>query len=205
MVLWIAALVNVLALAGCGAHHNGAASSNKAPEPSTTTTTPEGPRAGSGALPEGFPADVPVVKGTVAGKYVDIPGSSGGKVWNLTVTGIDAAAYDEADRLLVEGGFARAEPGESEPSWSRHPCDRESQFTKDTADGGSYVVHLCGRQPEPGYQLEYDVNVYPKVDWQLPSLPQVPGGPQPPSVPQVPAGPQPPSVPQVPVGPQPPG
>lgn len=176
--------VLVLAVAGCGGHHGTPAS---APTPSATETmaTSGPPHAESATLPDGFPAEIPVVPGTIAGKSIDVPGSSGGKVWNLSVTDINADSYDQAEQLLTGAGF---KPIESDEKWTRRHCERQSQFHNDAKDGGGYVVHLCGGTDGPGYKLDYNVNAYPAADWQPPAVPAPPVAPAPP----VPAPSQPP-------------
>lgn len=159
----LAVCVLVVAVAGCGNHHD-----TSAPPTPETPQTAGPPRAAATALPDGFPADVPVVPGSIAAKAIDIPGSSGGKVWNLTVTGVNADSFPQAEQLLTGAGFSAVESTEK---WIRRTCERQAQFNRDAGDGGGYVVHLCGGPEGPGYQLDYGVNAYPKADWQPPVLP----------------------------------
>lgn len=170
-----AACVSALALAGCAGLTQRGESTSASTPPSTTTTTTED-RASADSLPEGFPSDVPIAQGTIESTHIEIPGSNGGNVWTLTVTGVDARSYDEAEQLLHTAGFGPADPI---PAWTRHPCDRQAQFSKDTPDGGGYVVAICGAHAGPEYTLEYSVNVYPKNNWQIPSLPAPPNLPVP--------------------------
>lgn len=173
ILLATAACVAALAVAGCaGLTQRGERTSASTP-PSTTTED----RADADSLPEGFPSDVPIAKGNIESKHIDIPGSSGGNVWTLTVTGVDASSYDEAEHLLHAAGFGPA--ADPIPGWTRHPCDRQAQFSKDAPDGSGYVVAICGAHPGPDYTLEYSVNVYPKNNWQIPSLPAPPNLPVP--------------------------
>ena len=177
----VSVLVLAGGLAGCGGrtHHDDAADTTTS-APAAAATDPDA--AAPDALPAGFPDDVPVVKGTIDGKSVSVPGSAG-KIWMLTVTGIDAGAYDTAERLLLDAGFTRPEnPGD----WKGERCDRESQFHKELPGRGSYIGHVCGVQAGDDYRLSYTINVYPENDWQLPSLPNLPSLPTSPGPPEPP-------------------
>lgn len=186
LVVGTAALATALALAGCSHRTDqDAASTGSAP-----TTNPAAiPGAVSpDALPKEFPADIPIVDGGIVSDSIDVPGSRG-KIWTLVVTGIDATAPDTAEQLLRDAGFA---PVKDPPAWSGAPCDREAQLSKETAEGSTYVAHLCGTPVDDQYQLEYTVNVYPKDNWQLPQLPEMPTMPTMPELPELPAPPEPP-------------
>ncbi|TDH56216.1 hypothetical protein E2F47_08130 [Mycobacterium eburneum] len=139
----------MFALAGCGGGtHHGAATSHSTS--SSTTVAPD--RASADALPKGFPSDVPVVKGTIQGKYDDVVGDGRSPFWYLTVTGVDASSYDKAEQLLLNAGFSRDQGRDDHDLQS---CGRHSEFTKLAAE--YYDITLCGNDTGSGYQLKYNV------------------------------------------------
>ncbi|BBY55338.1 hypothetical protein H7J07_09210 [Mycobacterium koreense] len=167
-----AGLLAVVAAGGCG---DRAEQPTGPPAPSSTTLDPDA--ASPDALPAGFPTDVPVLTGEISGQAIEVPGSRG-KIWTLTVTGVDEQAADTAARLLTDAEFHRDEVASE---WNSDPaCDYQSQFSKDRADGGAYIAVLCPSHDHT--TLTYTVNIYPPEDWQIsepPQLPQAPNLPQP--------------------------
>ncbi len=167
-------------VAGCGRHAADTAEPAAPPEAASSSTSPAPPvlpgAAPPDALPADFPADVPIVAGDLHADSRDVLGSLG-KIWTVTVGGLPPAGLDDAERLLTDTGF---EPIEDTSQWSGGPCERESQFRKEDAATGAYIVHLCGNPDAEHYRLEYTVNVYPKDGWALPDLPDIPAPPEPP-------------------------
>ncbi|HLR98937.1 hypothetical protein H7J77_10525 [Mycolicibacillus parakoreensis] len=166
----VAALAVVFGAAGCGDRDE---EPTGAPTPSRTTLDPAA--AGPQALPVGFPTDVPVLNGDISGQAMAVPGSRG-TIWTLTVAGVDDQGADTAARLLSEAGFRRDEVASQ---WNSDPaCDYQTQFSKDRDDGGAYIAVLCPSVEHA--TLTYTVNIYPKEDWQITDLPELPQAPDPP-------------------------
>lgn len=64
-----------------------------------------------GSLPEGWPAEVPVIDGdvVVGGKTTD---DDGAPVYNATIKVESEAAYDEIEAQLIAAGFEKVEAGD---------------------------------------------------------------------------------------------
>lgn len=120
-----------------------------APEKPATSATYEVPpaTASSDEVPADFPKEVPVVKGSYT------KGLSTGVSRNLSVTGIDASAYDEAENLLTTAGF----PAVPDPTRTGEKCDRTSEFGSIVQN--HYSITLCGNNTASGYELTYKVLV----------------------------------------------
>ncbi|HLR98938.1 hypothetical protein H7J77_10520 [Mycolicibacillus parakoreensis] len=197
-VVGAAVLAAGLVVGGCarGGHDDTATS-----PPSTASTTSSaapglGPEAaGPDALPDGFPAAVPILDGQIDAESRDVLGSRG-VIWMVTVTDVDPDGAEIAERLLRDAGFVQAE---DTSQWSGGPCEREGQFSTEPTDGDvgdpgdaedaedSYVVHLCANPDGPRYRLEYTVNVYPPNKWPMPQMPEMPDLPELPEMPEPPA------------------
>lgn len=171
----VAAIAGGCLLTGCaGGDHDHAAIGSRRPVTSSSTALDEG-RAKPDTLPAGFPAGVPVVKGDIASKHDDYSDHNGGEIWILTVTGIDAAAYDTAERLLVAAKFTHGNADASDGT-----CERRSAFNNINM-GGRDMVTLCGNISGSRYQLEYSVFVVPRGTG--PGTPEIPAPPIPPRFP----------------------
>ncbi|ODR11665.1 hypothetical protein BHQ15_00230 [Mycolicibacillus koreensis] len=209
-----AALAGVVVVGGCSRGDSGdtdATPTTSSSGSATSSAAPGlGPEAASpDALPDGFPAAVPILDGQIDAESRDVLGS-GGLIWMVTVTDVDPGGADTAERLLRDAGFVQAEDASD---WHGGPCQREAQFSKeaakepgknpgkDPAGSDSYVLHLCGNPEGQRYRLEYTINVYPPNNWQLPSLPEMPEMPAPPAPPEMP---QMPPAPEEPPAPEPP-
>lgn len=118
-----------------------------APEKPATSATYDLPPAttSSDEVPADFPKEVPVVKGSYT------KGLSTGVSRNLSVTGIDASAYDEAENLLTTAGF----PPVPDPTRTGEKCDRTSEFGSIVQN--HYSITLCGNNTASGYELTYKV------------------------------------------------
>ncbi|OBB97170.1 hypothetical protein [Mycolicibacterium peregrinum] len=99
----------------------------------------------SDEIPADFPKKIPVVKGSYT------KGLSTGVSRNLSVTGIEASAYDEAENLLTTAGF----PAVPDPTRTGEKCDRTSEFGSITQN--DYSITLCGNDTASGYELTYKV------------------------------------------------
>lgn len=144
VALFIAVLGSAITLAACSTTTQG--KGNDAPEKPATSATYDLPPAttSSDEVPADFPKEIPVVKGTYT------KGLSTAASRNLSVTGIDASAYDEAENLLTTAGF----PAVPDPTRTGEKCDRTSEFGSIMS---AYSVTLCGNNTASGYELKYKV------------------------------------------------
>ncbi len=144
-LLTAAVLGSAITLVACSATTEDKRSD--APEKPATSATYEVPpaTASSDEIPADFPKEVPVVKGTYT------KGLSTAASRNLSVTGIEASAYDEAENLLTAAGY----PAVSDPTPVREKCDRTSEFGSIMSH--AYSITLCGNNTASGYELKYKV------------------------------------------------
>lgn len=162
-IVSVAAVAATLVLSGCSGHKadEGAATPTSATAASTTANPPApgGPAAETN-LPEGFPKDIPILKGTVTGKSFDVPGTTG-KMWTLRVADVGADGFQQAQQLLTDAGFKIDKEAGAEPG-----CDLQGALSKDRPeDGGGYTIVLCSQAIDKSTRLTYSVNVYPQSDW----------------------------------------
>lgn len=144
-LLTAAVLGSAITLAACSTTTEDKGSD--APEKPATSATYDVPpaTASSDEVPADFPKEVPVVKGTYT------KGLSTGVSRNLSVTGVDASAYDEAENLLTTAGF----PAVPDPTRTGEKCDRTSEFGSIMSH--AYSITLCGNNTASGYELAYKV------------------------------------------------
>ncbi len=141
-----AALGSAITLAACSSTTTVDKGSGAPDKPATSATYDVPPATtSSGEVPADFPKEVPVVKGTYT------KGLSTGVSRNLSVTGIDASAYDEAENLLTTAGF----PAVPDPTRTGEKCDRTSEFGSIMSH--AYSITLCGNNTASGYELAYKV------------------------------------------------
>jgi len=128
-------------VAAAGALSFVAACSDDSSSDANSSAAPSQTDAGSTALPEGFPADVPVVGSEY--KPYDAPAS--GAV-GMEVVGATATSFDEAVQKLKDAGFTEA----SAPSGSQSL--RTATFTN-----AKHVVGVVGVEVGGEYRLTYNV------------------------------------------------
>lgn len=105
-----------------------------------------------GELPDGWPAEVPVIDGDILGGGTT-PAENGTKLWNVTIKVADTAAFDDITAQLNGAGFEAVEAGELDGGETvtsgAFKNDTYGVFVAVTGSGDNFVANYTVAEGEP--------------------------------------------------------